>query len=147
MQRLPLALFSLALVLAAAFALSCGVSSQNQAPLQSQSQDPLQSITLSPATADAQDYPNGQVQFVATGYYIDPSRTVSPLAASWGTCYQEASTNEISVTAGGLAQCAPGAVGTYTVWADDPPSNVYCLAITACGGGCFVAGTAHLTCP
>ena len=140
MERVPLALFTLALVLAASLVLSCGSGSQNQ--------DPLVSVALTPATADARDFPNGQVQFVATGYYINPSRTVSPLAAAWGTCYQEASTSEISVTAGGMAQCAPGAVGTYTVWADDPPlSNVACNAITACGGGCFVAGTAQLTCP
>jgi hypothetical protein len=140
MAKLRLALFSLTLVLAASSALSCGARSQ--------SQDPLQTITLSPATANAQDYPNGQVQFVATGYYIDPSRTVSPLSATWGTCYQEASTSEVSVTAAGVAQCAPGAIGTYTIWADNPPvSGVSCLAITACGGGCFVAGTAQLTCP
>ena len=145
MAKLRLTLFSLALILAASFALSCGARSQSQDP---QSQDPLQSITLSPATADARNYPNGQVQFIATGYYIDPSHTVTPLSAMWGTCYQNASTSAVSVTAGGVAQCAPGAVGTYTVWADDPPlSNVACLAITACGGGCFVAGTAQLTCP
>jgi len=71
----------LALVLAASFALSRGARSQSQ----SQSQDPLQSITVSPATADAQDYPNGLVQFVASGYYIDPSRRVTPLSAMWGT--------------------------------------------------------------
>jgi hypothetical protein len=140
METLQLTLFSLALVLAASFALSCGTSSQ--------SHDPLQSITLTPATADAQDYPNGQVQFTATGNYIDPSRTVTPLSATWGACFENASTSKVSVTAGGVAQCAPGAVGTYTVWANDPPqSSVECLAITACGGGCFVAGTAQLTCP
>ncbi len=140
MERLRFTLSLLTLVLASLFALSCGASSQGQ--------DPLQSITLSPATADAQDYPNGEVQFTATGNYIDPSRTVTPLSAGWGTCYQNASTNEVSVTAGGLAKCASGAVGTYTVWANDPPNpNVGCLAMTACGGGCFVAGTAQLTCP
>jgi hypothetical protein len=139
MERLPLALFFLALPLAASLALSCGTS---------QNKDPLVSIALTPATADAQDSPNGQVQFVATGYYINPSRTVSPLTAAWGTCYQEVSTQEISVTAAGVAQCAPEAVGTFTVWADDPPlPNAACNAITACGGGCFVAGTAQLTCP
>jgi len=135
----------LALLVPAFFLLSCGTKSPGQ--------DPLQSITLSPASADAQDYPNGQVQFTATGYYADPSRTVTPLSALWGTCQQEGSTNEaptnaISVTQRGVAQCARGAVGTYTVWADDPPNpNISCLAITACGGGCFVAGTAQLTCP
>ncbi|MGC2364360.1 MAG: hypothetical protein WA555_05030 [Candidatus Sulfotelmatobacter sp.] len=133
-------LFLLALVLPASSALSCGASPQGQ--------DPLQSITLTPASADAQAYPNGQVQFIATGHYIDPSRTVTPLSARWGTCYQQASTSEVSVTAAGVAQCKPGAVGTYTIWADDPPSSdVECLAITACGGGCFVAGSAQITCP
>jgi hypothetical protein len=140
MKRLQFMVSFLALILAASFALSCGARSQGQ--------DPLQSITLSPATADAQDYPNGEVQFIATGYYINPPHKVTPLSAGWGTCYQDASTSEVSVTSGGVAKCAPGAVGTYTVWANDPPfSNVECLAITACGGGCFVAGTAQLTCP
>ena len=140
MEKLRFTLSFLALVLAASFALSCGARSQGQ--------DPLQSITLSPATADAQDYPDGQVQFTATGFYTDPPRTVTPLSAMWGTCYQNAPTSEVSVTSGGVAQCAPGAVGTYTVWANDPPSpNVGCLAITACGGGCFVVGSAQLTCP
>jgi hypothetical protein len=140
MDKFRLTVFLLALLLAASFTLSCGAGSQGQ--------DPLQTITISPATADAQDYPNGQVQFIPTGYYTDPSRAVTPLSAMWGTCYQNASTHEVSVTAGGVAQCAPGAVGTYTIWANDPPkSNVQCLAMTVCGGGCFVVGSAQLTCP
>ena len=143
MEKLRLALFLFALVLAAAFALACGAGAGSQGQ-----QDPLESITLSPAAADAQDYANGQVQFIATGNYIDPSRTVTPLSATWGTCYQNAGTNEVSVSATGVAHCAPGAVGTFTIWADDPPTpGVGCLAITACGGGCFVAGSAQLTCP
>ena len=128
----------LTLPLAAAFVLSCGGSSNARQ---------LQSITLSPATADAQDYPNGQVQFAATGNYISDPRIVNPLAANWGSCYQGAVTSAISVTSAGVAQCASGAVGTYTVWADDPSPTSNCLAVTACGGGCFVAGTAQLTCP
>ena len=139
MERLRFMLSFFALVLAASLASSCGAN---------QGQGQLQSITLSPATADAQDYPNGQVQFTATGFYADPPHTVTPLSATWGTCYQGAGTSEVSVASGGVAQCAPGAVGTYTVWANDPPSpNVGCLAITACGGGCFVVGSAQLTCP
>jgi hypothetical protein len=112
MDKFRLTVFLLALVLAASFTLSCGAGSHGQ--------DPLQSITVSPATADAQDYPNGQVQFSATGYYTDPSRTVTPLSAMWGTCYKNASTSEVSVTRGGVAQCAPGAVGTYRIWANTP---------------------------
>lgn len=120
-------------------ALSCGSSSTSVRQ--------LESITLSPATANATSYPNGQVQFVATGHYNTVPFTVSPLTAHWGTCYQEGSTSAISVSQEGIAQCASGAVGTYTVWADDPPlSGVSCTAITACGGGCFVAGTAQLAC-
>jgi hypothetical protein len=135
MENLRFMLSFLALVLAVSFALSCGAS---QRPSQ------LQSITLSPATADAQNYPNGQVQFVATGYYIHPSYTVTPQSAAWGTCYQSAPTSDVSVTTRGMAQCANGATGTYTVFAFVPTN---CNLITACGGGCTVQGNAQLTCP
>jgi hypothetical protein len=106
----------------------------------------IKSITISPATADARDYRNGQVQFTATGFYNTPPSPVTPLAATWGTCYQNAPTTAVSVTANGLAQCTVGSVGTYTVFAYDWP-NPACLAITACGGGCTVEGTAQLICP
>jgi hypothetical protein len=142
MEKLWPTLLFLGLVLAASFTLSCGASSTDPSSRQ------LLSITLSPATADAQDYPNGQVQFTATGYYSTAPSPVTPLSAFWGTCYQEGPTTAISVTKDGLAQCESGAVGTFTVWANGPRfSNVECLAMTACGGGCFVAGTAQLTCP
>lgn len=133
--------FLLMLVVAASFslaALSCGASSTGVRQ--------LEAVTLSPAAANATDYPDGQVAFVATGHYNAAPITVSPLAARWGTCYQGGSTTAISVTQAGIAQCALGAVGSYTVWADDPPLGISCNAITACGGGCFVAGTAQLTC-
>jgi hypothetical protein len=133
-------LCSFLLFLVASFALSCG----NGAGANRQ----LQSIALTPATADAQAYPDGQVQFTATGDYNTAPNTVTPLAAHWGTCYQGSATSEISVTAAGLAQCTSGASGAYTVWADDPASpNGGCLSINACGGGCFIVGTAQLTCP
>lgn len=139
MERLRSPLCFLALILTASVGVSCGGAS---------SQDPLQAITLTPASADAMDYPNGEVPFVATGHYTDPSRTVTPLSAGWGSCYQNEATSEITVSAKGVASCAPGAVGTFTVWANDPPDPSFeCLALTACGGGCFVAGTAQLTCP
>ncbi|MGA2980021.1 MAG: hypothetical protein ABSD76_10555 [Terriglobales bacterium] len=129
----------LTLVLGVSVALSCGAN---------QEQSQLQSITLSPATADAQSYPNGQVQFTATGSYGNPSRTVTPLPATWGACYQLATTSAVSVTREGLAQCAPGATGTYTIWANDPVDiKSGCPAVTACGGGCTVQGNAQLTCP
>jgi hypothetical protein len=143
MEKLGLVLSLIVLSLAASLTLSCGARSQGQ--------DLLQSITLSPAVADGQDYPNQQVQFIATGYYINPSRTVTPLSAAWGTCYQFAPTSAISVSSTGLAQCASGTVGTYSVWANDPmplaPGVYSCPASTACGGGCTIQATAQLTCP
>jgi hypothetical protein len=58
MEKLRRELFLPALVLASSFAFTCDARSQGQ--------DPLQSITASAATV--QDYPNGQVQFIATSH-------------------------------------------------------------------------------
>lgn len=145
MKNPTLVPFIVALVVAASLALSCGSSADPQA-----SGDPLLSITVSPAAADAKDYPNGQVQFSATGYYsTNPSQAVPVSHPGWGSCYQNQPTSAVTVSSTGLAQCSTGAVGTYAVWADAPPNpdGPNCLAINACGGGCFVVGTAQLTCP
>ncbi len=133
MKKFRFAFSFLALALAASFALSCG-SGPGQ----------LQSITLSPATAE------GQAQFVATGYYINPTHTVTPQPATWVACQQNLPTADVSVTNTGVAQCASGAAGTYSVKAWDIPKSVGispCPAQTACSGGCAVWGTAQLTCP
>lgn len=134
--------FLFLLVVAAAISLACGSSSGSGRM--------LKSVTLSPATADAQEYPGGQVQFIATGSYSAPPSPVEPLSATWGACEQNGSSTEsVSVSASGLAQCATGAVGTYKVWGFDVnPGKATCDAINACGGGCGrVTGTAQLTCP
>jgi hypothetical protein len=131
------ALFCLLLLLAV-LTLACGSSRQ------------LQSMTIAPPTADAQNYPNGQVQFTATGYYNANPAKVTPLSATWGACYQQNLTTGVSVSTNGLAQCASGSSGTYTVWAFDlaPSSGAMCNVVTACGGGCGrVTATAQLTCP
>lgn len=130
------------LVLAASFTLACGGSSNTA----TQAVRSIQSITISPATADAQNYPSGQVQFTATGYYNTQPSPVTPLSATWGVCEQNTPTTAVTVSNNGLAQCTSSAVGTYTVFAYDFP-NPTCLALTACGGGCTVEGTAQLTCP
>jgi hypothetical protein len=78
MSTRRLVLCFLGLAGAGAAILSCGSSSRHQ----------LQSITLSPANADAQQYPDGQVQFVVTGSYNTAPLTVAPLPAEWGACYQ-----------------------------------------------------------
>jgi len=137
--RFPFTISFVALLLAASLALSCGAS-----------QSQLQSMTVSPATADAQSYPGGEVPFVATGYYKNPNHTVAPQPANWVACQQNAPTNQVSVTSTGVAHCASGATGTYSIKAWDIPNmaGVYnCPVMTACGGGCTVEATAQITCP
>jgi hypothetical protein len=129
------------LALTASIELACGSRAD---PVQ------VQSVTLSPSVADAKDYPHGQVQFTATAYYSNNPKQGVPLTASgWGSCYQNLSTPDVIVSRTGVAQCVSGAVGKYTVWANAPRNvnGANCLAVTACGGGCFVAGTAQLVCP
>jgi hypothetical protein len=115
----------------------------------------LQTITVTPATASAQGQP---AQFTATGHWSAAPVTVTPQAANWGACVQQTSgntvmqsaTTEVTVSSSGLAQCASGAKGTFTVFAYDPPlgsTGANCNAITVCGGGCTISGTAQLTCP
>jgi hypothetical protein len=136
----PQFFFSL-LIVAAVLSLACGSSSQNHL---------LQSTTVSPATADAQQFPNGQVQFTATGQYTTQPSPVTPLETSWGVCHNGAGTTDVSINSStGVAQCSAGASGTYTVFTVNPsnPRGPNCMAITACGGGCFVTGTAQLKCP
>lgn len=138
--RLVICLFGLAG--AGAAILSCGSSSS--------SQHQLQSITLSPASADAQRYPDGQVQFAVTGYYNIALLTVAPLPAKWGACFQSSPTTEISINSTGGAQCGVGAAGTHVIWANDPlpDTGTYsCPSTKACGQGCVFSATAQLTCP
>ncbi len=56
--------FYLLLVAVAAITLACG------------SRGPLKSVSVTPATANADDYPAGQVQFTAFGYYDSSSAGV-----------------------------------------------------------------------
>lgn len=131
--------FSFVLLTFLAFVLlACGSSSHM-----------LQTVTVTPATADAQNFPSEQVQFTATGHFNSTPMSVSPLSATWGACFQSAATTAVTVTANGIAECTSGATGTFTIWAfSSNPSQVNCNAITACGGGCGrITGTAELTCP
>ena len=143
MKRVLIATSVFALVLAGLFvALSCGGG---------QSQSQLTSVAVNPPTADAQNYPNGEVPFVATGYYVDPDHTVTPLTTAWWTaCSGNGPTTDIVLNQSGTAQCASGARGTYSITATAPTTARECPAITSCGvvvGGCVVNGIAQLTCP
>src|SRR5580692_7731252 len=81
----------------------------------SSSQRELQKVNVSPTSADAQNYPNGQVQFTAAGTYNTSPVTVTPLQASWGVALNGAPTTGVSVSSDGVAQCAAGAApGVYS---------------------------------
>jgi hypothetical protein len=113
----------------------------------------IAALSVSPAAADARDYPGGQVQFVATGTYQTAPVTVSPLQANWGVIQSGEETTEVSITANGLAQCGSDAAGVYTVgawvllFATPPP--VSCDVATPFGNPCgdSILATAQLTCP
>ena len=128
-------------ILAIAITLACGSSPRI-----------LQSVSLSPTTADAD---GSAVQFTATGYFNDQPSSAKLSAANWGACHQNQRTTAVSVSAEGVAQCAAGVVGTYTVWAwaesaaDSCGGNNGEVPANPCGGAgeCQVTGTAQLTCP
>lgn len=140
MRKYALSVFLL-FVLAVAMTLACGSSPRA-----------LQSVSLSPATADAQGAP---VQFTAIGYFNDQPSPAKLVSANWGACYQNQQTTVVTVSSSGLAQCAAGAVGTYTVWAWAESAAGSCGGnngegpANPCGGAsqCQPTGTAQLTCP
>jgi hypothetical protein len=120
----------------------------------------VQSITVSPASADAQNYPNGEVPFVATGYYNSSPTTVTTLQATWGAALFQnengtiiPTNGAVSVDADGVAQCSANASGTYSIAASVqlPYSGpaLPCPAPTYSNmASCpSVVGTAQLTCP
>jgi hypothetical protein len=144
-MRLPRPhLFFCLLVLAAAITLACGSSPHV-----------LQSVSVNPATADAQNFPNGLVPFTATGIFNTAPTPVTPLTVQWGVCVMTAGstqpTNAVAVGGDGVAQCASGAPGTYTVWAASSTNvkgGVCTAVLNPCSGGCrTITGTAQITCP
>jgi hypothetical protein len=141
------------LIIVAWLALACGAGTSGA--------HIVQSITLSPSSADAQNYPSGKVAFAATGHYDNAPMTVTPMQANWGAesefmwsgSFTYGSANgAVSVDPNGAAQCAPSASGTYAVvaWVVQYP-NVQgtCGSGNSIGEpGCnVVQGMAQLTCP
>jgi hypothetical protein len=126
-------------LLLTALALGCGsTSNSNRA---------LQSITVTPAGAEAQNFPNGQVQFTATGTFNkapspDQLTFQPPYTGGWALMGAgSAAIATISPT--GLAQCVPGAAGSAIVVATASAN-----AATGTGAtGVAVQGSTTLTCP
>jgi Flp pilus assembly protein TadG len=132
--------FSLLCMLACFAIATVGCGSMNSA-----SNRVLQSMSLSPATADAQTFPQSQVQFTPTGTFsMAPSPAavpvpfVSPYSGSWSSSDPSIAT----INQSGVAQCVAGAAGTVTIQAMASSNSAMGPAMST-----GVSGTAKLTCP
>jgi hypothetical protein len=138
MRKVPFVFLCSIPLLIAFFMLACGSSSQ------------LQSVSISPATADAKDYANGQVQFTATGTQKDGSQ-VKPLTALWTPAPPWSLTPQqpwpaITLDSTGLASCGSANPGTYTIVATAPVDPHFPLSQMTMSTP-QVGGAATLTCP
>lgn len=137
------------LPLVALILISCGSSPPvtgvacTSAPTATNDNEP-QSVSVCPAAADARNFSGGMVQFVAIGDFTTGPSPAIVKPVMWGVCQDNAPTTGITVNNTGVAQCASGASGTYTVWATGGPDT--CLVVSACGA-CGPTGAAQLTCP
>ena len=99
----------------------------------------LQSISVVPASADAQNFPNHQVQFTALGNYSQPPSPSQITPTGWSLSDPSVAT----IGQSGLAQCKPGALAAVTV-------RAFACCAPCSGTGCTAAqlsGTAQLSCP
>jgi len=132
-------LAALGFVLLGGALMSCGSTYPNSARV-------LLSVTVTPATADAQTFPNGQVVFTATGTFnIVPSPALLTFTAPYSGGFDVGTVNNqvvatIVATGSGTAtvQCVSGMSGSVAVGA---------IALANNGTSATVAGFAQLTCP
>ncbi len=109
----------------------------------------LTSVSVSPAVANAQNFPNGQVQFTAMGIYGGSSKRVPVSNLIWcvgtstGSCFGNIAV-PASVDGNGLAQCHNVAAGTVTIIAGTGGQQ---MPMPDGGQQLQVFGTAQLTCP
>lgn len=99
----------------------------------------LQSISVLPASADAQNFPNHQVQFTALGNYSQSPSPSEITPTGWSLSDPSVATIGMS----GLAQCKSGALAVVTV-------RAFACCAPCSGTGCTAAqllGTAQLSCP
>jgi len=129
----------LAAALSAAVLLSCATSNANDDRV-------LTSISVTPLTADAQAFPNGQVTYTATGSFSQPPLSAPVTFASPYNGYfvvdNPSSQTIATIVATGTGtitvQCATGAVGDVQITAAAAVNN---------GTSTVVSGNAQLTCP
>lgn len=134
-------LFLLTVPVLAALSLSCSSSGG------------LKSVAITPPTADAQAFPNGQVQFAAMGTYPGQSQAVAVNAMWWNSqpwviAPMAAPTPApgISIDSNtGVATCL-NLTGTFTVWAT-APKNQSTPVSQMTKSTPQVTATAQMTCP
>jgi hypothetical protein len=85
------------------------------------------------------------VQFVAAGHYNQDPLTVSPLSVLWGV-YLTGGQAGPTITQNGLAQCTPGAPGTFYILASAPADPSIPISQIESAKKVVVAQTS-LTCP
>jgi hypothetical protein len=111
----------------------------------------LKSVSLSPASADARNFPNGQVSFIATGTFSSPPSPQNLtskdvfwcVGSSSGDCVGNVNPGA-SLDQSGMAQCNPGFAGTATILAGTQSSV---MVNPDQGQQLKVFGSAQLTCP
>jgi hypothetical protein len=120
------------LLIVAAFGVACGSSSPHIP----------QSVTVTPSTADAKDFPNGQVQFTVTAFYNTMPSSVQNASATWSVCGGNPASpeNPVTISSTGVAQCVVN--GTYTINAFVPDPAFH----GACGGGSLPCGGSWRRC-
>ena len=105
----------------------------------------LQSVEVSPTRADAQAFPQGQVQFTATGTFSTPPSPAPvpvPFVAPYPGSWISSNPNIATINDSGVAQCVAGTSGTVTVTALVSSNSAKGTQMST-----GVSGTAKLTCP
>jgi len=108
----------------------------------------LQLITVTPVSADAQDYPHSQVKFTATGIFNRAPLATTPLPVKWtsGIWLNSPPSPNVVIDANGAAHCSPGFAGAASVMAFAPMDPKTPLGSMGSRTR-VVSGTAQLICP
>lgn len=108
----------------------------------------LKSVAITPATADAQTAPNGQVQFTAMGTYPGQSQSVTVNALWWTSqpwVIAPTPSPGITIDSNGLASCT-NLTGTFNLWATAPKDQTTSVSKMTKSTP-QVTATAQMTCP